>query len=141
MTEKKGKVIGLGGIFFKSKNPEETKAWYKEHLGIDSGKYGGQFIWRAAEGDDMPRSTAWSPMPESTDYYAPSNREFMINYRVENLDSLLEQLKAEGINSIGEVQEFEYGKFAWIMDPDGTKIELWEPIDSPIIEPPMNKSR
>lgn len=137
----KRRVTGIGGVFFKSPNPKQLKEWYSNHLGIDSDQYGGKFMWRAAEGSDELRTTVWSPMESETDYYQPSQREFMINYRVENLDELLKVLKSEGVQQIGEMQSFEYGKFAWIMDPDGTKIELWEPkAENLFHEPPMTKS-
>jgi predicted enzyme related to lactoylglutathione lyase len=133
----KKRVIGLGGIFFKSKDPAATKQWYQDHLGIESDKYGSKFLWRSANPElDEMRCTAWSPMAEDTDYYEPSTREFMINYRVHDLVGLLEELKKEGVELAGEMQSFEYGKFAWIIDPDGTKVELWEPIDEPIIDGP-----
>lgn len=133
----KKRVIGLGGVFFKSANPTETMDWYQRHLGIECDKWGSKFLWRSANEEvEGVKATAWSLMPNDTKYYEPSNREFMINYRVANLVELLEDLKNEGVQIIGEMQEYEYGKFAWIMDPDGTKIELWEPIDGPITDSP-----
>ena len=123
------RVTGIGGVFFKTDNPEETKEWYKRHLGIKSGQYGGTFEWRHAENEDKKGFTAWSPFSKKTEYMDPSEKEFMINYRVENLEKLLEVLKEEGVEVVGEMQEFEYGKFGWIMDPNGVKIELWEPND------------
>jgi len=134
------RVTGLGGVFFKAKDPEKIKQWYARHLGIESDQYGGKFVWRAAEDGENLRLTAWSPFPETTDYYQPGSKEYMFNYRVENLKALLEVLRSEGVQIIGEMQVFEYGKFAWIMDPEGAKIELWEPVDGPLISPPMNKS-
>lgn len=136
----KKRVTGLGGVFFKARDPEKIRNWYNKHLGIETDQYGGKFIWRAAEGNDNPRLTAWNPFPENTTYYEPSKREFMFNYRVEDLETLLEVLRQEGVRIVGEMQVFEYGKFAWIMDPEGTKIELWEPLDKPLVTPPMNKS-
>ena len=133
----KKRVIGLGGIFFKSKDPAKTKQWYQDHLGIESDKYGSKFLWKSANHElDEMRCTVWSPMAEDTDYYEPSKREFMINYRVHDLVGLLEELKKEGVELAGEMQSFEYGKFAWVIDPDGTKVELWEPIDETIIDGP-----
>lgn len=137
----KKRVVGIGGIFFKSKNPSELKTWYSKHLGIETDKYGGKFVWRPAEGEDDLRTTVWSPMPEDTTYYAPSGSSYMINYRVENLIELLRILKQEGVEQVGEMETYEYGKFAWILDPDGTKIELWEPKDEFLFhEDPMNKA-
>lgn len=123
------RVTGIGGIFFKSENPDETKKWYKKHLGINSGKYGGTFEWRHSEDADKKGFTAWSVFDQNTEYTNPSNKEFMINYRVENLEELLKVLREEGVEVLGEMEVFEYGKFGWIMDPNGIKIELWEPND------------
>lgn len=122
------RVTGLGGFFFKAKDPDQIKSWYKTHLGIPTDQYGWTFWWKDAEGNDC--STQWSPMAASTDYYQPSTKPFMMNFRVENLVELLKALKAEGVEIVGEMQEFSYGKFGWIMDPEGNKIELWEPVDS-----------
>ncbi|MDZ7691346.1 MAG: VOC family protein [Balneolaceae bacterium] len=124
------RVTGIGGVFFKSKNPGMTKKWYKKHLGIESGTYGGTFEWRHAVDKEKKGYTAWGPFNENTDYFDPSEREFMMNYRVADLEKLLETLKEEGVEVVGEIEEFEYGKFGWIVDPDGTKIELWEPNDA-----------
>lgn len=121
------KVTGIGGIFFKSKNPETTKQWYAQHLGLNVDAYGSTFWWKDQNGKDC--LTQWSPFKNDTDYFDPSSQPFMVNYRVENLTELLTELKNEGIKQVGEIQEFDYGKFAWIMDPDGHKIELWEPMD------------
>lgn len=123
------RVTGIGGIFFKTDDPESTKEWYKKHLEINSGPYGGTFEWRHASDKDKKGFTAWSPFSEDSDYFDPSEKEFMINYRVENLEKLLEVLKEEGVKVVGEMEEFEYGKFGWIIDPNGVKIELWEPND------------
>lgn len=121
------KVTGIGGIFFKSKNPETTKQWYAQHLGLKVDNYGSTFWWKDQNGKDC--LTQWSPFKSDTDYFDPSSQPFMVNYRVENLTELLTELKNAGIKQVGEIQEFDYGKFAWIMDPDGHKIELWEPVD------------
>lgn len=125
----KNRVTGIGGIFLKAKDPDSTKKWYKEHLGIENGKWGGTFEWRHAKDSSKKGFTAWSIFDESTDYTQPSTKDAMINYRVENLEELLETLKQEGVEIIGEMEVFEYGKFGWIMDPNGYKIELWEPND------------
>ncbi|MAO63961.1 MAG: glyoxalase [Balneola sp.] len=126
----KKRVTGIGGIFFKSEDPQASKDWYQKHLGIDSGKYGGTFEWRHAEVPDKKGFTAWSVFDQNTEYTNPSEKDFMINYRVENLEELLETLKEEGVQVIGKMEVFEYGKFGWIMDPNGIKIELWEPNDT-----------
>jgi predicted enzyme related to lactoylglutathione lyase len=124
------RVTGIGGIFFKCKDPESVKKWYNDHLGIKSDQYGGAFIWREDNDPDHKGYTAWSPFSDGTKYFSPSNKDFMFNYRVEDLEKLLEVLKKEGVEIIGEMEEYEYGKFGWIMDPEGNKIELWEPVDS-----------
>lgn len=124
------RVTGIGGLFFKSKDPEQTKAWYREHLGIESGQYGGTFEWRHAEDENKKGFTAWGPFKADTDYFNPSKKEFMFNYRVDDLEKLLEVLKEEGVEIVGEMEVYDYGKFGWIMDPDGQKIELWEPNDN-----------
>lgn len=123
----KKRVTGLGGFFFKTKDPDQSKNWYNKHLGLNTDQYGCTFWWKDKEGNDC--STQWSPMNTDTDYFNPSQSSFMMNFRVENLVELLEVLKKEGVTVVGEMQEFEYGKFGWILDPDGNKLELWEPID------------
>tara|TARA_R110002074_G_scaffold149035_2_gene301155 strand:+ start:4204 stop:4590 length:387 start_codon:yes stop_codon:yes gene_type:complete len=123
----KKRVTGLGGFFFKTKDPVKVKDWYNKHLGLNTDQYGSTFWWKDKEGNDC--STQWSPMKDNTTYFEPSASNFMMNFRVENLVELIKVLKEEGVTVIGEIQEFEYGKFGWILDPDGNKIELWEPID------------
>ena len=124
----KKRVTGLGGFFFKTKNPDETKKWYKDHLGLPVDDYGCTFWWKDTKGNDC--STQWSPFKEDTNYFSPSTKQFMMNFRVENLKELLATLKEEGVTIVGNVEEYDYGKFGWILDPEGNKIELWEPIDS-----------
>ncbi|MCB0551442.1 MAG: VOC family protein [Phaeodactylibacter sp.] len=122
------RVTGIGGIFFKAKDPKALQAWYQKHLGLPATPEGYIVLqWGQEEGDSG--YTVWSAMPESTEYYAPSQASFMINYRVENLDALLDLLREEGVEVVGEPEEYEYGKFGWIMDPEGNKVELWEPKD------------
>lgn len=123
------RVTGIGGVFFKCKDPEKIKKWYDKHLGIKTDQYGGGFNWRAYEKPDQKGFTAWSPFSKSSDYFSPSKKDFMFNYRVDNLEKLLEILRNEGVEIVGNVEEYEYGKFGWIMDPEGNKIELWEPVD------------
>ena len=122
------KVTGIGGIFFKCKDPEKMKEWYNNHLGIDAGKYGATFEWRQAADPTKKGTTAWNPFSEKTKYFDPSTREFMINYRVENLEALVEELKKEGVTITDAIESVDYGKFVHIMDPEGNKIELWEPM-------------
>lgn len=123
------RVTGIGGIFFKSKDPQASKDWYRQHLGIEAGQYGAVFKWLQQDNPTKEGNTAWNAFPASTEYFDPSDQEFMINYRVENLEALLPLLIAEGVTVIGEMESFDYGKFAWILDPEGQKIELWEPVD------------
>ncbi|MCB9236103.1 MAG: VOC family protein [Bacteroidia bacterium] len=130
----KKRVTGLGGVFFKCKNPEELRNWYGQHLGIESTQYGGMFEWREKENPNQVGTTAWNPFSDKTKYFAPSEKDYMLNYRVENLEELLKVLKEEGVEVVGEMQSFEYGKFGWIMDPEGNKIELWEPVDEPLLD-------
>ena len=124
---KKGKVIGIGGLFFKTDNVKATKDWYKNHLGFNTDDWGCTFWWKDNNGNKA--STQWSPFKSDTKHFEPSKKDFMFNYRVENLVELLEELKQKGITVIGEIEEYDYGKFGWIIDLDGNKIELWEPID------------
>lgn len=122
------RVTGIGGIFFKTEDPDGIRNWYRERLGLDTNQWGCSFEWKDKEGKDA--STQWSPFPKDTNYFKPSQKEFMMNFRVENLEKLLETLSSEGVQVVGEMQTYDYGKFGWIMDPDGNKIELWEPVDS-----------
>jgi len=128
-NHKMKKVTGIGGVFFKCMDPEKMKEWYKTHLGIDAGKYGATFEWRDADDSTKKGSTAWNPFPKTTKYFEPSTKDFMINYRVENLEALVEELKKEGVTIVDELQAFDYGKFIHILDSEGNKIELWEAID------------
>ena len=123
----KKRVTGIGGIFFKSDDPTATKNWYKDHLGLNTDDYGCTFWWQDKQGNDA--TTQWSPFKKDTTYFEPSKKEFMMNFRVHNLKELLATLKEEGVTIVGKVEEYEYGKFGWILDPEGNKIELWEPID------------
>jgi predicted enzyme related to lactoylglutathione lyase len=121
------KVTGIGGIFFKCKDPNKIREWYNTHLGVDAGKYGAKFEWRQEADPTKKGVTQWSPFSETTKYFEPSTSDYMINYRVENLDALVEQLKAEGVTIVDKVEDSDYGKFVHIMDLEGNKVELWEP--------------
>ena len=123
------RVTGLGGVFFKCQDPEKMKKWYEKHLGIESDQYGTKFEWRSSDNPGEKCYTVWSPFSDNTQYFSPSEKPYMFNYRVENLEKLLEILKDEGVEIVGEIEKYEYGKFGWIMDPEGNKIELWEPVD------------
>jgi predicted enzyme related to lactoylglutathione lyase len=129
-TKKMKKVTGIGGIFFKCKDPNKMKEWYKTHLGFDTNQYGTNFEWRQAEDSTKKGSTQWSPFAETTKYFEPSTKDFMINYRVENLEALVAQLKNEGVTIVDNIEVFEYGKFVHIIDVEGNKVELWEPGDT-----------
>jgi len=124
------KVTGVGGIFFRCKDPKATKEWYAQHLGLAVDKYGTMFEFRNADRPDEINYLQWSPFKEDTDYFDPSKKEFMINYRVQNIEGLVEQLKENGVTVVDKIETYEYGKFVHIMDPEGNKIELWEPVDS-----------
>ena len=126
---KKRKVTGGGGIFFKCKNPDKIKDWYGENLGLVINEYGSVFEFRDAAEPEKRGYAVWSPFPSDTDYFEPSTKEFMINYRVENIEELVKDLKENGVTVLDDIEEYEYGKFVHIMDPQGNKIELWEPVD------------
>lgn len=121
------KVTGIGGIFFKCKDAGKVKEWYKTHLGLDTNDYGANFEWRESENPDQKGSTAWSPFAETTKYFEPSSRDFMINYRVANIEALVEALKEEGVTVLDNIETYDYGKFVHILDVEGNKVELWEP--------------
>ena len=124
------KVTGIGGIFFKCKDPNAINEWYKTHLGFDTSPYGTSFEWREIDDSTKKGLTQWNPFKETTKYFEPSTKEFMINYRVENLEALVEELRKENVTIVDKIETYDYGKFVHIMDPEGNKIELWEPIDS-----------
>jgi len=123
------KVTGIGGIFFKTKDAEATRNWYRDNLGIEADpSFGGcVFEWREKDSPDTVGSTVWSPMPATTKYFDPSTSPFMVNYRVSDLHAMIAQLRAAGANVDEKIDESEFGKFGWVMDPDGNRIELWEP--------------
>jgi len=122
------KVTGIGGVFFKSKDPKTINEWYKTHLGFDTTPYGTSFEWKQLE-NDKKGLTQWNAFPDNTKYFEPSAKEFMINYRVENLEALLEELKKGGVTIVDKMETYDYGKFVHILDPEGNKIELWEPAE------------
>lgn len=122
------RVTGIGGIFFKSKDPKALGEWYRTHLGMDVAEWGGvTFRWASEDNLSGIGTTIWSPFREDTEYFAPSTAAFMINYRVEDLHALLALLRSEGCKVDTKVEESEYGKFGWVFDPEGNKIELWQP--------------
>ena len=121
------KVTGIGGVFFKCKDPKAINAWYKTHLGLETGPYGASFEWREIDDSTKRGLTQWNPFPESTKYFEPSTKDFMINYRVENLEVLVEELKKENVTIVDKIETYDYGKFVHILDMEGNKIQLWEP--------------
>jgi len=123
------RVTGIGGVFFKCKDPKEMTAWYAKHLGLNTNPYGASFEWYEAPDSTKKAQTQWTPFPETTKYFAPSESGFMINYRVENLEALVEELKKEGVTIVDKMETFDFGKFIHILDLEGNKIELWEPVD------------
>lgn len=130
MSENKKRVTGIGGVFFKTGNPDEIKKWYNKHLGLVLDEYGSVFEARNTDNPEQKTYSVWSPFKADTTYFEPSKKEFMINYRVENIEWLVEQFKKEGVTVVDEIETYDYGKFVHIMDPDGNKIELWEPVDN-----------
>jgi len=123
------KVTGIGGIFFKSDDPEKIKKWYHENLGLVVDVFGSPFEFRNANDPGEINYLQWSPFAKDTKYFEPSKKEFMINYRVDNIARLVEELKNNDVTVVDEIEAFDYGKFVHILDPEGNKIELWEPVD------------
>lgn len=121
------RVIGLGGIFIKSKDPVALREWYHTHLGIASEEWGAVFSFTQDEADGKLGNNIWAPFKEDTKYFLPSAKDFMINFRVRNCEKLVDVLRGEGVEIIGELEKSEFGIFAWVLDPDGNKVELWEP--------------
>ena len=122
------RVTGIGGIFFNAKDPVALRAWYQKHLGIDVQEWGGTaFQWADEAGTPMKGTTTWSIGAADGNYFAPSTSPFMVNYRVADLHGLLALLREEGCNVIDKVDESEFGRFGWVLDPEGNKVELWEP--------------
>lgn len=123
------RVTGIGGIFFKCNDPAKMRAWYQTHLGLNTNQYGAVFEWRQGADSTRKGFTQWSPFNAKTKYFEPSTKDFMINYRVENLEALVAELKKEGVTITDTIETYDYGKFVHIMDIEGNKIELWEPND------------
>jgi predicted enzyme related to lactoylglutathione lyase len=122
------RVTGIGGVFLKARDPKALGDWYRVHLGLDVQAWGGtKFEWDKCTTKERPGVTVWSLFPEDSKYFAPSTARFMVNYRVENLAQVLSELRAEGCTVDERMEESEYGKFGWVMDPEGNRVELWEP--------------
>ncbi len=128
------RVTGIGGIFFFTDNPQDTKDWYQKNLGIDCNEWGATFASRNLRNADEINYLQWSPFKTGSEYFAPSKKEFMINYRVQNIEGLVAQFKENGVTVLDEIASFDYGKFVHILDHEGNKIELWEPVDKVFTE-------
>ncbi len=124
------KVTGIGGVFFFSENPDKTKEWYSENLGLEVNQWGSSFEFRNANRPNEINYLQWSPFKQGSKYFSPSKKEFMINYRVQNIEGLVKKLRNNGVTILDSIEAYDYGKFIHIMDNDGNKIELWEPVDS-----------
>ena len=128
------RVIGIGGIFFFSDTPSVTREWYAKNLGLEINEYGSTFEFRNANRPDEINYLQWSPFRKGNSYFEPSKKEFMINYRVQNIEGLVKKLVANGVTVLDTIETYDYGKFVHIMDAEGNKLELWEPIDSTLTE-------
>ncbi|MBS1915459.1 MAG: VOC family protein [Bacteroidetes bacterium] len=122
------RVTGIGGIFFKCKDPKKMKEWYKTHLGLDITDYGATFEWKEIAESTKNGSTTWGPFAENTKYFEPSSKDFMINYTVDDLEALVEELKKEGVTILDNLESYDYGKFVHILDVEGNKVQLWQPL-------------
>ena len=123
------RVTGIGGVFIKSKDPKALCEWYQKHLGLNTNPYGASFEWYEDADKTTKAQTQWTPFPETTKYFEPSAKDFMINYRVENLELLVGELKQNGVTILDNIETYDYGKFVHILDAEGNKIQLWEPRD------------
>ncbi len=121
------RVTGLGGIFFKCKDPDKMKEWYRNNLGLNTNQWGATFEWYEEADGARKGQTQWALFPETTEYFEPATKDFMINYRVDDLEALVEELKKNGVTILDEIETYDYGKFIHILDPEGNKVELWEP--------------
>ena len=128
-TTKMKKVTGIGGVFFKCKDPKKVTEWYQKHLGLNTNPYGATFEWYEGADSTKKGQTQWTPFPETTKYFEPSTKDFMINYRVENLEALVDELKKNGVTILDKIETYDYGKFVHILDAEGNKVQLWEPKD------------
>ena len=133
-NELTSKVTGIGGIFFFTENPQKTREWYAENLGLEVNEWGSSFEFRNANRPQEINYLQWSPFKNGSEYFDPSKKEFMINYRVQNIEGLVSKLESNGVTIVDKIETFEYGTFVHIMDEDGNKLELWEPIDSVFTE-------
>ena len=128
------RVTGIGGIFFKCEDPDKMREWYGKHMGMNTNQYGALFGFRDFNDKEHKGYLQWSTMSKNSKHFEPTTSDFMINYRVNDMEGILEKMRSGGAEQIGEVMEFDYGKFAHVVDPEGRKIELWEPNDDPFTE-------
>ena len=128
MPSERGRILGIGGVFFKSANQQQIREWYGKHLGLADKGSGVMMPWREKDNPEKEHMTVWTVFPANTKYFEPSQAAFMVNYIVDDLDALLERLQKEGVKIDPKRQDEDYGRFAWIYDPDGNKIELWQPL-------------
>lgn len=126
----RGIVTGIGGVFIKAKDPQKLADWYSSRLGIAPSAEGTSFLWREADAPDKLGRTVWSLFPQTTDYFGRSDQQVMINYRVDDLDALLAKLKTMGVEHIGKIEAYDFGRFAWVLDGEGNRVELWQPLES-----------
>lgn len=126
-TPEMKRVTGIGGVFFKCKDPKKMTEWYEKHLGLDTNPYGATFEWFENNKRKTKAQTQWTPFPETTTYFGNPEQVFMMNYRVENLMRLVEELKKEGVTIVDTIETFDYGKFVHILDAEGNRVQLWEP--------------
>jgi len=126
--EQRGRIVGIGGVFFKSANRDQMREWYAKHLGLADKGQGAMLPWREHDDPQKEHVTVWTVFPDSTKYFDPGHAQFMINYIVDDMDALLDRLKREGVKIDAKRMDESYGRFAWIYDLDGNKIELWQPL-------------
>ena len=129
MSDKEPKITGIGGVFFKSQDSVALKNWYADHFRLNVDEYGALFESRQSTRPEQMQYLQWGPFKQDTDYFTPSEKPYMINYRVQNIEGLVAQLRAAGIEIVDEIETFDYGKFVHVLDPEGNKLELWEPVD------------
>jgi predicted enzyme related to lactoylglutathione lyase len=126
----KSYITGIGGVFFRASAPQQTRDWYLQHFGLESQSWGAVFEWKNFENPSLSGSTSWCPFSNENDYFGNPNQQYMINYRVRDIEELVSKLMNDGIVIAKEMESSDFGKFVWINDPDGNRIELWEPNDS-----------
>jgi predicted enzyme related to lactoylglutathione lyase len=131
---KKGRITGIGGIFFKCDDPQKMREWYRDQFGLITDDYGALFEFRLSNEPDKLGYLQWSTMSQDSKHFEPSTREFMVNYRVEDMEALVERLRADGVTILDDIETYDYGKFVHILDPEGNKVELWEPVDKVFTE-------